>query len=169
VERHRLGPTFQFLHQHQIHDPETGRVVWYQKVDLIGRTLAPILIRRKKDAVLKDLPGRLDKTFFVSMTPQQIKHHDENRDDVARIVHRWRKTHYLSEADRQRLMIALQNMRMSCDSTFLLDHQTDFGYKADELATLLEELFERPGEKVVIFSQWLRMHELLVRRMAGRR
>ena len=169
VDRHRLGPTFQFLHQHQIHDPETGRVVGYQKLDLIGRTLAPILIRRKKDAVLKDLPGRLDKTFFVSMTPQQIKHHDENRDDVARIVHRWRKTHYLSEADRQRLMIALQNMRMSCDSTFLLDHQTDFGYKADELATLLEELFERPGEKVVIFSQWLRMHELLVRRMAGRR
>lgn len=168
VDRHRLGPTFQFLHQHQLHDPETGRVIGYQKLDLIGRTLAPILIRRKKDTVLKDLPGRLDKNFFVSMTPQQIKHHDENRDDVARIVQRWRNTHYLSEVDRQRLMIALQNMRMSCDSTFLLDHQTDFGYKADELATLLEELFERPDVKVVIFSQWMRMHELLVRRMAGR-
>jgi hypothetical protein len=30
-------------------------------------------------------------------------------------------------------MIALQNMRMSCDSTYLLDHATDFGGKADEL------------------------------------
>ncbi|MGC8539982.1 MAG: DEAD/DEAH box helicase [Phycisphaerae bacterium] len=168
VDRHRLGPTFQFLHQHQIHDLETGRVVGYQNLDLIGRTLAPILIRRKKDAVLKDLPGRLDKNFFVSMTAEQLNHHEENRDLVGRIVKRWRRTHYLSEADRQRLMIALQNMRMSCDSTYLLDHQTDFGYKADELATLLEELFERPGEKVVIFSQWLRMHELLQRRMEGR-
>jgi superfamily II DNA or RNA helicase len=168
VDRHRLGPTFQFLHQHQIHDAESGRVVGYKNLDLIGRTLAPILIRRKKDAVLKDLPGRLDKNFFVSMTPEQRNHHEENRDLVGRIVTRWRRTHYLSEADRQRLMIALQNMRMSCDSTYLLDHQTDFGYKADELATLLEELFERPGEKVVIFSQWLRMHELLQRRMAGR-
>ena len=168
VDRHRLGPTFQFLHQHQIHDAESGRVVGYQNLDLIGRTLAPILIRRKKDAVLKDLPGRLDKNFFVSMTAEQRNHHEENRDLVGRIVMRWRRTHYLSEADRQRLMIALQNMRMSCDSTYLLDHQTDFGYKADELATLLEELFERPGEKVVIFSQWLRMHELLQRRMAGR-
>ena len=167
VDRHRLGPTFQFLHQHQIHDQQTGRVVGYQKLDSIGRTLAPILIRRKKDAVLKDLPERLDKNFFVPMTPQQTRHHEENRDVVARIVHRWRNTGYLSEADRQRLMIALQNMRMSCDSTYLLDHESDFGFKADELSTLLEELFERPDEKVVIFSQWLRMHELLVRRMRG--
>ena len=168
VDRHRLGPTFQFLHQHQIHDQQSGRVIGYQNLDSIGRTLAPILIRRKKDAVLKDLPGRLDKTFFVPMMPQQTLHHDENRDVVARIVHRWRNTGYLSEADRQRLMIALQNMRMSCDSTYLLDHESDFGFKADELSTLLDELFERPDEKVVIFSQWLRMHELLVRRMRGR-
>jgi superfamily II DNA or RNA helicase len=168
VDRHRLGPTFQFLQQHQIHDPATGRVIGYRQLDTIGHTLAPILIRRKKDAVLKDLPERLDKTFFVPMTTEQSRHHEENRDVVARIVHRWRKFHYLSEADRQKLMIALQNMRMSCDSTYLLDHESDFGYKADELATLMEELFERPEEKVVIFSQWLRMHELLIRRMQGR-
>ena len=42
-------------------------------------------------------------------------------------------------------------------------HETDFGVKADELATLLEEVLEQPGSKVVIFSQWLRMHGLLVR------
>ncbi len=40
--------------------------------------------------------------------------------------------------------------------------------KADEVATLLEELYERPETKVVIFSQWLRMHELLQRRFADR-
>jgi superfamily II DNA/RNA helicase len=65
-------------------------------------------------------------------------------------------------------MIALQNMRMSCDSTYLLDHNTDCGVKADELATLLEEIYEEPDTKVVIFSQWLRMHELLVRRFEQR-
>ena len=30
-------------------------------------------------------------------------------------------------------MIALQNMRMVCDSTYLLDQPTDYGIKADEL------------------------------------
>jgi superfamily II DNA/RNA helicase len=57
---------------------------------------------------------------------------------------------------------------MSCDSTYLLDHETDFGVKADELATVLGEALEQPSAKVVIFSQWLRMHELLVRRLRSR-
>ena len=168
VDRHRFGPTFQFLRKHQLHDPETGRVIGYKDLDTIGRTLEPILIRRKKAAVLKDLPERIDKTFFVPMTPQQANHHEENRQTVARIVLKWRQTRYISEVDRQRLLIALQNMRMSCDSTYLLDHESDFGYKADELTTLIDELFEQPDEKVVIFSQWLRMHELLVRRIRDR-
>ena len=34
--------------------------------------------------------------------------------------------------------------RQSCNSTWLLDHETDFGHKADELMTLLEELFQQP-------------------------
>ena len=53
---------------------------------------------------------------------------------------------------------------MSCDNSYLVDHHSDHGPKADEAVTLLEEHFERPGTKVVVFSQWLRMHELLVRR-----
>ncbi|MGA2233198.1 MAG: DEAD/DEAH box helicase, partial [Tepidisphaeraceae bacterium] len=168
VDQHRLGPTFRFLADHQIHDPETGRVVGYSNLDSIGKTLAPILIRRKKAQVLDQLPPRLDKHLFVRMTPEQMNHHTENGEVVARIVHKWRHVHFLSEADQRRLMIALQNMRMSCDSTYLLDHKTDFGVKADELATLLDETLEQADAKVVIFSQWLRMHELLVRRLEKR-
>ena len=88
---------------------------------------------------------------------------------MARIVHKWRRYRFLSEADQRRLMVALQRMRMACDSTYLLDGTTDFGPKPDEAATLLEEIFEEPETKVVVFSQWLRMHELLARRFAQRR
>jgi hypothetical protein len=103
------------------------------------------------------------------MTTQQLAHHEENREIVARIVHKWRRYRFLSEADQRRLMVALQRMRMACDSTYLLDGTTDFGPKPDEAATLLEEIFEEPETKVVVFSQWVRMHELLVRRFARRR
>src|SRR5262249_51816390 len=132
------------------------------------KTLEPVLLRRQKDQVLDQLPERLDKHFFVPMTPQQQELHEENREIVARIVHKWRTYRFLSEADQRRLMIALQKMRMAGNSTYLLDHKTDFGVKADELATLLEEVYERPNAKVVIFSQWVRMHELLVRRFRAR-
>ena len=164
VDQHRLGPTFRFLADHQVQD-ETGRVVGYRNLDTIGQTLAPILVRRQKDQVLKQLPGRLDKNFFVRMTPEQMKHHEENREIVTRIVYKWRKYRFLSETDQRRLMIALQNMRMSCNSTYLLDQSTDHGVKADELITLLEELYERPQVKVVVFSQWQRTHEIIERRM----
>lgn len=164
VDKHRLGPTFRFLADHQVRD-EHGKVVGYRHLDGIGKSLAPVLIRRTKEQVLKELPERLDKTFFVPMTAEQRTHHEENREIVARIVAKWRRHQFLSEADQRRLMIALQKMRMSCDGTYLLDRTTDFGVKADELATLLDEVLERPGSKVVIFSQWLRMHELLVRRL----
>ncbi|HLJ95240.1 MAG TPA: DEAD/DEAH box helicase [Gemmataceae bacterium] len=167
VDRHRLGPTYRLLHDHQIRD-EVGRVVGYRNLDRIGKSLEPVLLRRQKDQVLDQLPARLDKNFFVSMTPLQRQHHEENREMVARIVAKWRRYRFLSEADQRRLMIGLQNMRMACDSTYLLDRQTDSGVKADELATLLEEVFEQPDAKVVIFSQWLRMHELLVRRFKER-
>ncbi|HBI45741.1 MAG TPA: helicase SNF2 [Planctomycetales bacterium] len=167
VDQHRLGPTFRFLADHQIHD-EFGKVVGYRNLDHIGKTLEPILIRRRKDQVAKQLPERLDKHFFVPMTPQQMLHHDENKEVVGRIVKKWRRLHFLSETDQRRLMIALQNMRMSCDSTYLLDQRTDFGVKADELATLLEEVFEQPGTKVLVFSQWVRMHEVVQRRFQKR-
>jgi superfamily II DNA or RNA helicase len=167
VDRYRLGPTFRLLHEHQVRD-EVGKVVGYRDLDRIGKTLEPILVRRHKEEVLDQLPERIDSNVFVPMTELQMKHHSENLEVVARIVYKWRRYRFLSEADQRRLMIALQRMRMSCDSSYLVDHRNDHGTKADEAATLLDEEFERPGVKAVVFSQWLRMHELLVRRFSGR-
>jgi superfamily II DNA or RNA helicase len=167
VDRYRLGPTFRLLHEHQVRDP-VGKVVGYRKLDQLGETLQPVLIRRRKDEVLDQLPARIDNNVFVSMTPRQRKYHAENREIVARIVQKWRQYRFLSEADQRRLMIALQRMRMSCDSAYLLDGRNDEGSKADEAATLLDELFERPGTKAVVFSQWLKMHDLLQRRFENK-
>ena len=167
VDQHRLGPTWRLLHAHQIRD-EAGRVIGYRDLDRIGATLAPIMLRRRKAEVLTQLPARVDNTLFVPMSAQQIVYHDENGETVRRIVQRWRKTGFLSDADQRRLTCALQNMRMSCNSTYLLDHETDHGTKADELATLLDEWFEQPDAKVVIFSQWRRTHELIIRRLEAR-
>lgn len=102
------------------------------------------------------------------MTREQLVHHCENEEVVARIAAKWRRSRHLSERDQRRLMIALQRMRMSCDSSYLLDEESDHGTKAGEILTLLGEIFEEPGTKVVIFSQWLRMHELLAKRTCTR-
>src|SRR3989442_9164858 len=102
------------------------------------------------------------------MAPKQMAHQEENREIVGRLVAKWRRSRFLSEADQRRLLIALQNMRMACDSTYLLDQRTDHGAKADELVTFLDEAFENPQTKAVVFSQWLRMHEVLIPRLERR-
>ena len=107
VDRYRLGPTFRLLHEHQVRDP-VGKVVGYSGLDRIGQTLAPVLLRRQKDEVLDQLPGRIDNNVFVPMTELQRKYHTENMEIVARIVQKWRRYRFLSEADQRRLMIALQ-------------------------------------------------------------
>lgn len=164
IDQQRLGPTYRLLHDHQQLD-EHGKVVGYRDLNRIGQTLQPILIRRQKKDMAMQLPARLDKNFFVPMTELQRNQHQENYEMVAKVVSKWRQYGFLTEVDQRRLMIGLQNMRMSCDSSYLIDQSTDSGVKADEVMTLLDELMETPGNKVVIFSQWLRMHALLVKRL----
>lgn len=167
VDQHRLGPTWKLLHEHQLKD-EAGRVTGYTRLEKIGETLAPIMIRRRKSEVLRQLPERTDQNFLVPMTEMQMLHHQENADIVAKIVQRWRKTKFLSDKDQRRLTCALQNMRMSCNSTYLLDQETDHGVKADELAALFDDLFAQPEAKAVVFSQWTRTHEIVIRRLEAR-
>ena len=167
VDQHRLGPTWKLLHEHQVKD-EAGRVVGYTGLEKIGQTLAPVMIRRHKSEVLRQLPSRTDQNLLVPMTGMQQRYHQENADIVAKIVHRWRKTGFLSDKDQRRMTCALQNMRMSCNSTYLLDRETDHGVKADELAALFDDLFADPEAKAVVFSQWTRTHDIVIRRLEAR-
>ena len=167
VDQHRLGPTWKLLNEHQLKD-DTGRVSGYTRLDKIGETLAPIMIRRRKSEVLQQLPERTDQNLLVPMTEMQMNYHQENADIVAKIVQRWRRMKFLSEQDQRRLTCALQNMRMSCNSTYLLDQESDHGVKADELAALFDELFTQPEAKAVVFSQWTRTHDIVIRRLEAR-
>lgn len=168
VDRFHLGPAFRFLHDHQTLD-DHGKVVGYRALSKIKETLKPILIRRTKQEVLKQLPERLEKNFFVPMTEEQWSYHDENRETAARIVAKWRKVGFLTEKDQHILMCALQNMRMVCDSTYLLNEESHWGPKVDEFGSLVSDLLEEPARKVVVFSQWLKMHALLADRLKSKR
>lgn len=86
IDRYHLGPMFRFLANQQVLDEESGKVVGYHNLKAIGQTLSSVLIRRRKNEVLTQLPERMDKNFFVPMTKKQMVPHEENKGIVARIV-----------------------------------------------------------------------------------
>ncbi len=156
VDGRRLGPAFRFLSEHRQVN-EQGKLVGYRNLDQVRHKLAPILLRRRRDQVLKDLPPRTDKIFRVPMTPEQASDHGDQQMIVAALVRKMERQGWLSPLDQQRLLCALQNMRMICDSTFLFDKQTKISPKMDELQEILRELVIEEERKVVIFSEWEKM------------
>jgi len=164
IDRFKLGPLFRFLNNHQILD-ENGRMIGYKNLRKINKTLEDILIRRTKKEISDQLPGRVDKNFFVEMTPQQRSDHKDYYDCVARLANLWIQRGYLTEEEREKLLICLNCMRMVSDSTYILDRKTNHNNKIGEVMDLILEITEDQGNKMVIFSQWKRMFDLLVREL----
>ena len=71
VDQHRLGPTWRVLHDHQVADEGSTRVVGYRDLDRLGESLAPVLLRRRKAEVLAQLPERRVKRLFFPLTDTQ--------------------------------------------------------------------------------------------------
>lgn len=164
VDQFCLGPYYQFIDQTVVKS-DTGKVVGYKNLNAIGERMKNVLIRRRKKDVALQLPGRMDKVLFVPMTEQQRDMHDEYQNIVAQLVYKWTRTRFLSEKDRKRLLLLLSQMRMICDSTYILDQKSRYDTKVEETLNILKNVFDSGDEKVVIFSQWERMTRLIAKEL----
>ncbi len=160
VDPYVLGPYYQFMDKYRVQS-ETGKTIGYKNLNEVGALLENVLIRRRKRDVNIQLPERMDKILYVPMTTEQMGMHEEFKTSVAQLVLKWQRMRFLSESDRRRLLLMLNQMRMVCDSTYILDQKTRFDTKIDELMNVLNEVFENGDEKVVVFSQWERMTRLV--------
>ncbi|MBK5291335.1 MAG: DEAD/DEAH box helicase [Acidobacteriia bacterium] len=159
VDGRRLGPAFRFLHEHRMEDSK-GTLLGYRGLDRIHGQLAPVLLRRTRPEVLKDLPERTDQVFRVPLTLKQAEPYYEQSDILAALMRKWEKQKWLSEIDHKRVLCCIQNMRMLCNSTFLFDKKTHHSPKLKEFREILTELAIEENRKVVVFSEYERMTHL---------
>ena len=164
ADNYCLGPYWQFRDQCIVTDPN-GKTIGYKNLNRVGETARQRLIRRTKKQVALQMPKRTDQNLFVPMTPVQMDMHEEYKEQVAKLVYKWRKMHFLSEKDRQRLLQFLSMMRMVCDSTYILDQKSRYDTKVTETMSILQSVFDNGDEKVVIFSQWERMTRLIAQEL----
>ncbi|HEV3144685.1 MAG TPA: DEAD/DEAH box helicase [Gemmataceae bacterium] len=154
VDDRRLGPPFQFLHEHLVMD-DKYKLLGYRNLDKVREKLAPILLRRTRGEVLQQLPERTDSTLYVEMTAEQRGPYEEQRTALARLLQK----KILTDLDRRRILCCIANLRMLCDSTWLFDKKTNVSPKLEEFAELVQELGEEGAHKAVVFSQWEMMLE----------
>lgn len=158
VDQFLLSPYYLFRDRYLMLD-ETGRTVGYKNLQEVHKRLRPVMIRRRKADVAFQLPERIDKNLLVPMTAEQLELHNKLKLQAARLVAKWHRMHYLSEMDRRQLLLTLSQMRMACDSLFVVDETTRADTKVEEVMNILDECDETT--KVVIFSQWERMIRLV--------
>jgi len=150
IDDRRLGPAFRFFNRHRVTD-EKGKVLGYKDLDLLRERLKPVLLRRTRSAVIKDLPPRTTEIVRVAPTDEQAEIDAAQMHIVSTIVGK----KYISEMDLLRLQKALLLARMNADSTFLVDkHPPGFSSKLERLEELLEGLAAEQDRKIVLFSEW---------------
>jgi superfamily II DNA or RNA helicase len=157
IDQRRLGPGFRFFNQHRVVN-EKGKVLGYKNLEQLRENLRPILLRRTRDTVKLELPPRTTEIVRITPTDEQLALHNANMQVVATIV----RKKFFSEMDLLRLRMALLAARMSANSTFLVNKETpSYSSKLERIAELFDELFDEEGRKVVLFSEWTTMLDLI--------
>lgn len=157
VDGRRLGPGFRFFNRHRALDAD-GKLLGYRNLGELREALAPILLRRTRDSVKLDLPPRTTETIRITPTDEQMAIHVTQMQIVASIVTKA----FITEMDLLRLRQALLMCRMVANSTFLCNKEKPgYSTKLEQLDELFERLFEEPGRKVVLFSEWTTMLDLI--------
>lgn len=157
VDDGQLGPAYKFLHKHRIVD-ENGRVQGYKRLDELREQLKPILLRRTRGEVMEQLPERTTSVVRVTPTEEQLELHAGFMRKVVQIT----RKKFLTEMDLLQLQKNLLMARMTADSTFLADREEPgYSSKLDRLGELLEELASQSDRKIVLFSEWRRMLNLI--------
>jgi SNF2-related domain/Helicase conserved C-terminal domain len=154
-----VGPLFRFNREFYRLD-ERGRPTDYQNLDELRRRVGSVMLRRRKIDVEKELPGRTVKTFFVPMVEEQQKRYEDYRAPAARLIAQSQRRP-LTQVEFDRLQMLLACMRMICDTPAILDPACRVSPKLEELERILSDLFAEPDRKVIVFSEWERMLELV--------
>lgn len=160
LDPYYLAPQWEFSYQHCIFDTRyKNKISGYYNLQNLKSRLAALLLRREKREVFDQLPNVVQQDVYVSLSDEQAALHANFGRGIARILGKKFKTTY----DWQKLMHLLTNMRMVCDSTYLIDKETHISPKMVELKDILIEKLDIKNNKrkIIVFSEWVTMLNLI--------
>ncbi len=165
VDAEILGPLWKFNLDFHVQDPETGKILGYKSLSALRQRVAPVVLRRRKEEVLSQLPALTEQTRYVALSSEQMELEASYRRHAAMLIQMSIKRP-LSPADQKRLQAYLLKARQACNAAVLCDPKSeDRVPKLDELAALVAEIAQQGTSKVLVFSEWTEMLRLAAGRL----
>ena len=129
--------------------------IGYRYLDELQAQLDEIMLRRLKADVL-DLPEKTHITEYVDMTPKQAQIYKEVTTDIKMNIDQIKM--------QNNPLAELIRMRQATGYTGILSSTVRESAKLDRMEELVEEAVEN-GKKVVIFSNWTQMTDVIQKRL----
>jgi superfamily II DNA or RNA helicase len=127
----------------------------------LGRRIKPFILRRKKETVAQDLPEKVAINEWCELTHEQKQLYGGLQDqvlDIRSALKRGEQVNYTAN-----VLPVLMHLKMICNHPYLVTGQLEPIYgrsgKFDWITEKIDTILAR-GEKIVIFSHFLKMLDL---------
>ena len=160
IEPTVLAPQWEFSMNHCHFDKlKKNKITGYYGLQMLKEKLRNYIIRREKVDVFNELPDIQEIVVPIELTAEQTEMHSGFARGLAPILAKKHKTIY----DMQRIFQLLSSMRMVCDSTYLVDKESNISPKLEELKIILLDKLSIVSKKrkVIVFSEWKTMLHLI--------
>jgi SNF2 family DNA or RNA helicase len=125
-------------------------------LELSGKLLKPFILRRTKDEVLNDLPEKLEKNVFITLNKHEQAIYDKTQSIFIRAIETG-----ISGRINSIALEGLLRLRQTCVSSNILPLTLNNGERfiSSKMRLALDyiEQFKEEGNKVLIFSQFVRV------------
>jgi superfamily II DNA or RNA helicase len=133
----------------------------------LARRLRPFLLRRRKVDVARELPGKIEQVMPCELGPAQRATYNALLREIQQGIGAGGAS---DGATRMKMLTGLLRLRQTCCDLRLLglapNEQPESSAKLDLLDELLEEILDG-GHRVLVFSQFVKMLDLVRERLAA--
>ena len=133
----------------------------------LQRKVTPFILRRTKEQVAPELPDKTEMVIYCEMGPEQRRVYDDNEREIRDYI----ASQYEGEQLRNSMQVlrGLTKLRQICNSPALISGGDSQNHASAKIDTLLEQIESKaPHHKILVFSQFVTMLELIKKELAAR-
>ena len=160
-----LMPGFLFTYQRFKEEIEGPVVLQQDEVirERLQKMIRPFVLRRLKKDVLKDLPEKMEEEMYAGMEEEQLKLYDAHVKRLALMLDKQTDAEF--RGNKIQILSELTRLRQLCCDPALVYEEYHGGSAKVEMCMELVRRAVSGGHKILLFSQFTSMLEILCSRL----